>query len=344
MKKIIFSIGVVSIMLLIIVCDRNSKNKLLNQEQALKTGSLVIYTPHHRELLDPIVTEFEKQTGIKVEVGMDSTKELLDKVAIGVDNPKCDIYWGGSLSFIAPLSKCFKKFISDNEAYVIDAFKNRDSTRTIFTNMPSVLLVNTNLLGNNTIEGYQDLLKTTLKGRIAFADPEESSSSFEHLVNMLLAMGKGNPENGWPYVRQLIKQLNGKVLSRSVDVYQGVANGKFIVGLSYEEGAARMVRTGAPVKIVYMKEGVVFRRDGICIIKSAKNINNAKAFVNFCTSREIQTLVASKLNRRSVRKDVFSAKGLEQINTINELYYSHNSEFFFQKDKLISKFKKEMNL
>jgi iron(III) transport system substrate-binding protein len=342
MKKKIIPILLFSIVLLIIACDENSKNRWRNQDRLLNTGDLVIYTPHHRELINPIVTEFEMQTGIKVDVRMDSTKELLKAIETDANHTQCDVYWGGSSSTIAPISKYLAKFISENEAYMMDAFKNSDSTKTMFTNVPSVLIVNTNLLGNNTLEGYQDLLKPIFKGRIALADPRESSSSFEHLVNMLFAMGKGNPENGWPYLRQFVKQLDGKLLHRSVDVYQGVANGQYTVGLTFEEGAARMVHAGAPVKIVYMKEGVIFRSDGIYILKTGKNIHNAKTFVNFCTSLEIQILMASKLNRRSIRKDVFPAKDLMSMNKINIIHDNPN-QVSVKKDELISNFKKELN-
>ncbi len=39
------------------------------------------------------------------------------------------------------------------------------------------------------IEGYSDLLKPELKGKIATADPANSSSAFAQLTNMLQAMG-----------------------------------------------------------------------------------------------------------------------------------------------------------
>ena len=66
-------------------------------------------------------------------------------------------------------------------------------------------MVNTKLIGNIKVEGYQDLLNPALKGKIAFADPSKSSSSFEHVVNILYAMGKGDPEKGWSFVQDLAK-------------------------------------------------------------------------------------------------------------------------------------------
>ncbi len=44
------------------------------------------------------------------------------------------------------------------------------------------------LIGDISVEGYEDLLAPRLRGRIAYASPRNSSSSFEHLVNMLYAL------------------------------------------------------------------------------------------------------------------------------------------------------------
>ena len=109
-------------------------------------------------------------------------------------------------------------------------------------------MVNTRLLGDLTIEGYEDLLNPELKGRIAMCSPSSSSSAWEQLINMLYAMGEGEPEEGWDYVEEFIANLDGVLLESSSEVYQGVADGRFTVGLTFEEGAAHYVAEGQPVQ------------------------------------------------------------------------------------------------
>ena len=46
-------------------------------------------------------------------------------------------------------------------------------------------------------------------------------------------------------------------------------------------------------------------------------MDNAKKFIDFVTGKEAQTLVASELSRRSVRKDVEPAEGLKAMEDIN---------------------------
>ncbi|MEI0508620.1 ABC transporter substrate-binding protein [Brachyspira intermedia] len=281
-------------------------------------NSLVIYCPHPLEFINPLVDDFKaKNPGINVDIIAAGVGELLKRVESEKDNPLGDILWGGSLNTVKPKVELFENYTTTNEASIADAYKNVEGAITRFTAIPSVIMVNTNLAGNIKIEGYEDLLNPALKGKIAFADPSASSSSFEHLVNMLYAMGKGDPEKGWDYVQKLCANLDGKLLSGSSAVYKGVADGEYTVGLTFEEGGANYVSAGSPVKLVYMKEGVIIKPDGIYIIKNAKNLENAKKFVDYATSYEAQKTINDKLNRRSVRSDLPPSAILQSVDTIN---------------------------
>ena len=301
-------------------------------------NALVIYCPHPLTFINPLVEEFEKQSGVKVEVIAAGTGELLKRVESEKANPLGDIFWGGSLNTMKPKADLFENYTSKNEDHIQTAFKNTEGPMTRFTDIPSVIMVNTNLIGDVKVEGYEDLLNPALKGKIAFADPSKSSSSYEHLINMLYAMGKGDPDKGWDYVEKLSRNLDGKLLSGSSAVYKGVADGEYAVGLTFEEGGAKYVADGAPVKLVYMKEGVISKPDGIYIIKNAKHMENAKKFIDFITSKEAQSIITSKLHRRSVRDDVDPPVGLlpkDQIKIIddNEQVVEKNKKAWLDKFK-----------
>ena len=301
-------------------------------------NKVVIYCPHPLAFINPLVEEFEKQSGVKVEVVAAGTGELLKRVESEKSNPLADIFWGGSLGTMKPKAALFEDYRSVNEEHVQEAFKNKEGSITRFTDIPSVIMINTNLIGDVKVEGYEDLLNPALKGKIAFADPSKSSSSYEHLINMLYAMGNGDPDKGWDYVTKLAKNLDGKLLSGSSAVYKGVADGEYAVGLTFEEGGAKYVADGAPVKLVYMKEGVISKPDGIYIIKNAKHMENAKKFIDFITSKEAQTLITQKLHRRSVRDDVEAPVGLlpkTEINSItdNEEVVNKNKKAWLDKFK-----------
>ena len=59
--------------------------------------ALVVYCPHPLDFINPVVSEFEARTGIRVQVQTGGTGELLEMVE-RQEEPRCDIFWGGSLS------------------------------------------------------------------------------------------------------------------------------------------------------------------------------------------------------------------------------------------------------
>ena len=296
-------------MIFIISC---SQDKDANREE------LIIYCSHPLDLMNTILDDFKlKNPEIKVDVVTAGTGELLKRIEAERENPLGDVLWGGTLNSVKSKSDLFENYVSTNESNIYEEFQNEEGNFTRFSAIPSVIMINTNLIGNIKVEGYADLLNPALKGKIAAADPASSSSAFEHLVNMLYAMGNGNPENGWNYVERLCANLDGKLLSGSSAVNKGVADGEYAVGLTHEELGIKYILLGSPVKVVYMKEGVITKPDGVYIIKGAKNLENAKKFIDYCVSLDAQNILVNKANRRAIRTDADSS---EVVIPMTEIY------------------------
>ena len=338
MKKA-FTIAVFIVLAAVLTgCGGKKEEKAAAPAKAPAENKVVVYSPLPLEFLDTITSEFKKATNIEVEVIALGTGECLKRIEAEVNNPIADVQLSGTVSTIGDRRHLFENYTSANEPSIQDSMKNKEGMLTRFVSIPSVLMINTNLIGNIAIEGYQDLLNPALKGKIAACNPATSSSAWEHLVNMLYAMGKGDPEKGWPYVEQLIKQIDGKLLNSSSAVYKGVADGEYTVGLTFEEGGANYVSAGAPVKLVYMKEGVVFKDDGVYIVKNAPHMENAKKFVDYVTGKDAQTIINNKLNRRTARKDLPESPILLSKDKINVI--QDNDEYVAKhKQEWLDKFK-----
>lgn len=279
-------------------------------------GQLIIYSPLTESMIDSMLTMFEEETGIDAECLAMGTGDALKRIQTEADSPQADILWSGTIGTVKNKSEYFADYVCANEDAFYDEYKNVEGNLTRFDTVPSVIMVNTDLIGDIEINGYEDLMNPELKGKIAFADPAASSSSFEHLVNMLYAMGDGNPENGWDYVREFCKQLDGKLLNGSSAVYKGVADGEYTVGLTFEQGSAQYVGAGAPVKTVYMEEGVIFRGDGAYIIKGCPNEKNAQIFLDWLTSKDVQEYMNNTQFRRTIRKDVEAGEAMVAMEDI----------------------------
>ncbi len=297
---------------------------------------LVIYAPHPVEFIDPIIDEFERSSQIEVTVVLSGTGELLSRIENEVETgkSKCDVLWGGSFATINNKKELFSSYHSINEKYINS--ENIDGLVNAFSFMPSVIMVNENLEGEK-IDSYEDLLRLDLKGKIAFANPALSASSYEQLINMIFAMGEGDIEKGWDYVEKLVGQLDGKLLDSSSKVYNGVAQGEYAVGLTFEEGAANFCGENTPIRLVYPTEGTIVRRDGVCIIKGSNKEEEARVFVDFVTGKEIQIFISEQLNRRSIRTDVEESPNLMPLSKI-KIINDDEDWSFKNKDAIIERF------
>lgn len=333
MSKKIFAL-VMSLILVfsLVACSKGGDGKKTGDK-----GKLVVYSPNTENIMKTIIPMFEKKTGIKVEVISAGTGELLSKIDAEKGNPLGDVLFGGSKSTIREKKDLFEQYVSPNDKDMLPDHKNVDGFLTPYTADGSVILVNTELIGDIKIEGYADLLNPKLKGKIASADASNSSSAFAQLTNQLLAMG-GDYENetGWKFVEQLLKNIDGKILNSSSAVHKGVADGEYAVGLTYEDPSSAYVRDGAPVKVIYPKEGTVYLDAGVEVIKGAKNMENAKKFVDFVISKEAQDAFGSQLTNRALRKDAKTGDymtPLDKIKTIkeDEEYVKKNRENIIKK-------------
>lgn len=278
----------------------------------LAEETLVIYSARNERLNNLVIPAFEAATGIQVEMITGSSGEVLQRVKSEVEtgNVTVDIHWAADETMLAANRSLFEPYVSTENDHLLDAFKN-DGTN-CFNNAyaePNVMIVNTKVLEELGIEvgGYKDLLQPELKGKIISADPANSSSAFQCLIGMLYGMGNGDPmsDEAWAFIDEFLVNLDGKIASSSSQVYNGVANGEYAVGLSYEDPCVELEAKGEqPVKVVYAVEGTVFPGESVQIIKGAPHMENAKKFVDFVLSEESQTAVAAALNLRPLREGV----------------------------------------
>ncbi len=300
--------------------------------------SLVVYSPNSEGLIASTIPAFEEKYDIKVDLIQAGTGELFTKLNSEMNNPVADVMFGGAYSTFTQNEQLFEPYTSGNNDNVIEDYQNSTGYITPYVLDGSMLIVNNSLIGDIQIEGYEDLLNEELKGKIATADPASSSSAFAQLTNMLLAMGGYEDEGAWDYVRALFTNIDGKIASGSSNVYKSVADGEMVVGLTYEDPSVALLNSGADVSIVYPKEGSVFLPAGSAIIKGAKNMDNAKLFIDFIISQEIQDVYGTETTNRPVLKEVQTSDTMTPIDEINTL--QEDIDYVREhKDEMVEKFK-----
>lgn len=321
-KGISLIVALVLTISLLAACGQASSTDKGAASASKGSTKLVVYTPNSEDIINTLIPMFEKQTGITVELVSAGTGELIKRLQSEKANPYADVMFGGSHALFMGNGDLFANYVSPNDKDLMEGHRNETGYMTSYVSDASVLLVNKNLVGDIKIESYEDLLNPKLKGKIATADPASSSSAFAQLTNILLAKGGDyTSDKGWNFVGSLIKNLDGKISSGSGAAHKSVADGEYIVALTYEDPSASYVKSGGPVKIVYPTEGAVFLDAVAGIVKGTKNEDNAKKFIDFIISQPAQDAFGIQLTNRPLRTNAklgSHMKPMSEIKVIKE--------------------------
>lgn len=311
MKKIL--IWLISLSLVLSGCASGDAQPDYGPEEAEK---LVLCTSHKQEVWLPIVREFENRTGIWVEVVEGGTLELLQQLEDGT--LQADVIFGGGVESLESYASLLAPYTSRYDGELLSQYRCEDGIWTPFSTLPVVLIYNPKLLPAGAVSGWQDLLAPELAGRIAFADPSVSASSFTALATLVQALGQDDADS---LLQAFAASLDGKQIGSSGEVLSAVATGDCLVGITIEETALRYIGAGEPLGMVYPAEGTSCVPDGSAILKSAAHPENAQAFVDFTVSQDVQKLLQQQFFRRSVRRDLAQATDLPALSTLAQVDY-----------------------
>lgn len=261
-------------------------------------GDVVLYSSMTDNDINNLIECLQEEfPDLSVEVINGSAGELVARIRAEAANPQGDIMWGGLNNGDGMThADLFETWLSDYESEIYEDYRSNNGFYNFDHLSTVVFCINKELekeLGME-IKGYKDLLDPRLKGKIVFSDPNSSSAAWNNVCNIMAVYGNDSPE-AWTFIEGLMK--NQFVLTTSSSVcFKGVDAGEYVVGLTYEDGASTLQKSGSDkTRMVYPEEGSSAFAFGCAVIKGAKNIDNAKAVANFLMSPEGQSKLGNKL-------------------------------------------------
>ena len=228
--------------------------------------------------------------------------------------PVCDLMFGGGVDSIEVYSDYLEPYVSPETERIPELYLSSDGIWTPFSVLPVVMIYNTKLIDDGAITAWRDLMRPGYRGKIAFADPSVSGSSFTALVTLLQALG-GDPDEE---LLAFAENLGGLELDSSGDVLTAVANGSCWIGITLEETALKRRDAGDSIELAYPEDGTSLVPDGTAIVRGSRHLENARRFIDFTVSRDVQQLLTVQY-RRPVRTDVAlgSLPEVEQLSVLD---------------------------
>lgn len=200
-----------------------------------------------------------------------------------------------------------------------------DADHTILTALLSPgapLVINTDLVKEDEIRSWKDLLNPKWKGKIVIPDLSlpGTGASFVVYIDQVL---------GWDWLQQLVKN-EPIVLQDTRLQLDWAARGKVAMALAPDPPTyASFKQIGAPLKALTPKEGtwLTTGHAGVSIINRPAHPDAARVFINWLLSKEGQTVLARSLGGQSTREDVpFDFLDSAQVRQAGMNYFNKERE------------------
>lgn len=122
-------------------------------------------------------------------------------------------------------------------------------------------------------------------------------------------------------MKHFAQALENRQLDSSGEVLSAVADGSCLVGITLEETALQQIAAGADIAMVYPADGTSCVPDGTAIVQGAPHPENARLFVDFTLSYDVQQLLGTQFYRRSVRSDIPADPSLRSMELLELVDY-----------------------
>lgn len=235
---------------------------------------------------------------IDATVTRKSTGEILDQVRREKADPQTDVWWGGTgdAHLQAGAEGLLQAYQPPSTLTMLpwaDNFFDLSGGHSAGIYAGALgFAYNSDLLKQKGLQApacWKDLLDGTYAGAIELADPNSSGTAYTALATLVQLFGE---DEAFKYLGRLGANIRAFPQSGSAPV-KDAAHGDTLIGISFIHDAVTLRQAGYPLEIVAPCEGTGYEIGAVSIVKGAKNIEAARAFLGFALSAEGQATGAA---------------------------------------------------
>lgn len=283
---------------------------------ALAQTSLTVYSGRGRGLVDPIVQQFERETGIKVNVRYGTDAAMLAALQEEGARSPADIFWSNTSGALGTAASdgLFRQLATTFTRGIPDAFTPASRAWAPLSVRFRVLAYNSSKVKPDDLpKSVMDLPKRTdLKGRVGWTP---TYSSFQDFIGAMIALHGEAKTREW---LEGMKALQPKSYAASnTAMMEGIRSGEIDVALTNHYYVQRFVKSGAAIGTHYFANGDVGSLalvTGAGILKSSKNAAAAQRFVRYLQDAKAQQFFVSDIFEYPVKNTVIVPSTLLPMN------------------------------
>ena len=259
---------------------------------------LLVYTALETDQLKAYQEGFNKvHPDIEIKWVRDSTGVITAKLLAEKANPQADAVMGVAASSLALLDKqgMLIPYAPLNLDAIMSQYRDKKNPPAWFGMdvWGATVCFNTVEAQKRNIpkpETWKDLTKPIYKGMIVMPNPASSGTGYFDVTAWLTLFGDDNGKGGgWKYMDALHENIMQYTHSGSKPCVMA-GNGEAVIGISFEYRANTIKAKGAPIDLVFPKEGLGWDLESFAIHQGTKKLDAAKKLADWASSKDAMML------------------------------------------------------
>jgi iron(III) transport system substrate-binding protein len=285
--------------------------------------TLIIYSPHGKELLTEFENRFEtRNPHIDLRWLDMGSQDALDRVRSEKANPQADVWWGAPSTMF---SQAEKEGLLDAyrpswwDKVDADARSKNDFWYGTFQT-PEVIAYNTQALKpDEAPQDWDDLIDPKWRGKFVIRDPLPSGGMRAIFSAAILRkMGPdGSPEPGYQWLRKLDANTKEYVINQTILIQKLVRQEAVLTLWNMPDIELQKSQYSLPLEWVIPRSGTPVLTDAIAIVKGTKHRNESELFYDFVNSEESLVVSAEKFYRIPARNDLPASRLPEWMRNLD---------------------------
>src|SRR5688572_6950152 len=287
--------------------------------------SVTVYVSTDRVFSEPVLREYEKRSGVKVNPVYDTeeTKSTgpANRLLAEKARPQADVFWSNEpvRTLVLKSRDVLAPYKSPGAQGIPAALVDSDGYWTGFSARMRVIAYNTKLVKpEEAPRSVFDLADPKWRGQVAMADPRFGSTSFH--VAALYAIA-GDPKMDDFFAR--LKANGVRVVDGNSVVRDMVARGEVKVGLTDTDDVNVAIEDGQPVGMVLPDKdglGVPVMPNMTSLIANAPHPEEGKQLIDYLLSPDVERMLAqSEAVQIPLHAGVPGPKNIPAIDTFKPM-------------------------
>jgi len=291
---------------------------------------VVVYVSEDQDYAEPLLREFEKETGIKVEAIYDTEASksvgLVMRLIAEKSNPQADVYWNNEpiRTILLKREGVLQPYCSPNARDIPSEFKDKDCYWTGFAARARVIIYDPTRMRvePNSILNFTD---PKWKGKACISNPFVGSGA-DWIAAIFAVLG---PEQAEKFLTEM-KRNDVIVLESPSMVRDQVLSGECLFGSTDTDDAYDAIKAGKNLKIVYPDNtsiGTFFFPNTVAMIKGAKHPEEAKKLIDFLLSPKVEERLAEEAMQIPLKKSSKRPNFVPSFTDIKKFNVSYDQIF-----------------